>query len=215
MRPRELPGVYDALLDEYGPQLWWPARTPFEMTVGAILTQNTAWTNVEKAIANLRSAGKLSAERISRARESTIAGLVRPAGYFNQKARRLKLWARYFSNGWRRSRGRPTDELREELLGLRGIGPETADSILCYALGRPVFVVDAYTRRIFSRAGLIAGDEPYETVRGIFERAMPADAEVLGEFHALVVRHAKEHCGKKPACRGCVVRGCAGRAKED
>ena len=206
-----LAGLYETLLAEYGPQGWWPARTPFEMTVGAILTQNTAWSNVEKAIDALRSEAYLNPARMARARTATLARLVRPAGYFNQKAARLREWAKVYAARWRAlSRGRiAIGELRGELLSVSGIGPETADSILCYALGRPVFVIDAYTRRVLARMGFVAGDEPYEELRAWCESRLPADPGVLGEFHALLVRHAKEHCRKRPACDGCAAgAGC-------
>jgi len=208
----DLRRLYRKLLGRYGPQEWWPARSAFEMSVGAILTQNTAWLNVERAVASLRRAGYLSAERMSRARAATLAGLVRPAGYFNQKAARLRAWSGFLVDEWgslARAKRRRVGDLRAELLALKGIGPETADSILCYALGKPVFVVDAYTRRILSRLGWVSGDEPYDDLRAWCESRLPAEAGHLGEMHALLVRHAKEHCRKRPVCDGCVAaRSC-------
>jgi len=211
MRRGDLAGLHDALLGRYGPQGWWPARSAFEMTIGAILTQNTAWTNVERAIGNLRRAGYLSALKMSRAQGPTLAKLVRPAGYFNQKAGRLRAWAKFLLSEWgslAKAKRRGAADLRAELLELNGIGPETADSILCYALGKPVFVVDAYTRRILGRLGWASrdGSEGYEDLRAWCESRLPRGAEFLGETHALIVRHAKEHCRKRPDCGGCVAR---------
>ncbi len=218
MSRRRLQRLFDRLLEEYGPQNWWPARTDFEMTVGAILTQNTAWTNVEKAIVALRGAGLLDPEKMSRARTDRLARLVRPAGYFNQKAKRLKGWARFVVSEWKSlkaARRRDGDELRTELLAVSGIGPETADSILCYALDKRVFVIDAYMRRVLSRIGIARGDEPYEELRSWCQSRLPASPEALGECHALVVRHCKQHCLKNPRCDGCpVARSCASAKKE-
>jgi endonuclease-3 related protein len=203
----ELHRIYGLLLDRYGPQQWWPAETPFEVCVGAVLTQNTNWGNVEKAIANLRRAGVLSEEGMRKLPREVLAELIRPAGFFNVKAVRLTafvdwLFERYggslelmFAGDWLL--------LREELLRVKGIGRETADSILLYAGEKPTFVVDAYTLRLFSRLGLVAGTAGYEEVRSLFMAQLPADPGLFNEYHALIVRHGKEHCRSKPGCPGC------------
>jgi endonuclease-3 related protein len=202
---------YEALLVRFGPQGWWPGRTPFEVAVGAILTQNTAWTNVEKAIRNLRLAGALSFRGMSRLPERRLAELVRPSGYFNQKARKLRAflaWLREHggaAGSLRRALSGPLEEVRASLLGVHGIGPETADSILLYPGGRAVFVIDAYTRRVLARHGLPgAAAAGYEKLRRLFERGLPGKAQLYNEFHALLVRLAKERCRKRaPLCAGC------------
>src|SRR5262245_14666928 len=199
---------YAALERAWGPQGWWPGRTRFEIVVGAILTQGVAWTNVEKAITALRRARLLDPARLLAAEPAQIARCIRPAGYFNQKTRRLVMLAARLrdDHGGRLDRlfRLPTAELRAWLLGLPGIGPETADSILLYAAGRPVFVVDAYTRRMLARHGAATGLEPYEEVRAGFERALSADPRMYNEFHALIVRAGKEHCRRQvPSCSGC------------
>jgi len=206
--------VYRRLSAAHGPQRWWPGDSAFEIMVGAVLTQNTAWTQVEKAIGNLKAANALSAEAIVSAPHRRLAGWLRPSGYFNIKARRLRAFCEWLlGNGGVRRLGRlPTDRLRDSLLRVHGIGPETADDILLYAFGRPVFVIDAYTRRIFSRLGLIAGDEKYETLRLAFESRLERDARLYNEYHALIVRHAKEYCRPHPHCTQCVISDfCASR----
>jgi endonuclease-3 related protein len=199
--------IFDQLLKQFGPRFWWPAEGPFEVCVGAILTQNTNWGNVEKAIVNLKKEGILSAEALRDTTVGQLAEVIRPAGFFNVKSRRLKdftsyLFARYdgdldamFAGEWR--------ELRRELLAVHGIGPETCDSILLYAGHKPSFVVDAYTKRLFSRLGLIGKDTPYEEVRTLFMVNLPADVELYNEYHALIVQHCKEFCRKKPLCERC------------
>lgn len=203
----ELMVLYHRLFDAYGPQHWWPGDTPFEVMVGAVLTQNTAWTNVEKAIANLKQAGKLELLPMGRMRLQRLAGLIRPAGYFNVKARRLKHLCRWltFNGGIKRLSRRPTPELRESLLEVHGIGPETADDILLYAFQRPVFVIDAYTRRLLQRLKMIRGNEDYETLRGYIETALAPDTSLFNEYHALIVRHAKEKCLGNGDCIHCMV----------
>ena len=199
--------LYQRLFAAYGPQHWWPADTPFEVMVGAVLTQNTAWTNVEKAIANLQAAGKLGLEPMARMSERRLAQLVRPAGYFNVKARRLKALCKWLktAGGVRRLDRRSTAELRLWLLAVHGIGPETADDILLYAFQRPVFVIDAYTRRLLKSLKLIRGDESYEDLRLAFEAALQPDTALYNEYHALIVRHAKERCGGNRSCNHCRV----------
>ena len=175
------------------------------MAVGAILTQNTAWTNVEKAITELKSRRLLNLEALTRLSPAELAPLIRSAGFYNIKAARLAAFL-----GWLKKRGgfaalnrTPTSELRAQLLACHGVGPETADSILLYALGRTVFVVDAYTRRSLSRYGLIAGDEPYEQLRLMFEASLPRSPKLYSEYHALLVRLAKVNCRARPLCDSC------------
>lgn len=224
----------DALLDAYGPQGWWPLasmagrrgfdgrgyhpgthawpRTPlqrFEIAVGAVLTQNTAWTNVEKALSSLAAAGVRLPADILALPQADLAVLIRSAGYHNQKARSLAALAEFF---------RPPRALhaqcaprREVLLSVRGVGQETADSILLYAFGEPFFVVDAYTRRLLSRIGVIEGGERYGEIQDLFHRSLPRDAALYGELHALIVRHAKVRCRTRPSCQGCPVSRCRAR----
>ena len=207
---KSLRNVYQSLLDAYGPQDWWPAKTPFEVMVGAVLTQNTAWTNVERAIANLRRARCLTARAIVNCPVEALAEHLRPSGYFNLKAKRLRSFCTWYleRGGYRRLRGLDTEDLRAELLAVNGVGPETADDILLYAFERPVFVIDAYTRRLLARLKLIEGDEDYETLRAMVEQALEPDVVVFNEFHALIVQHAKQSCRKKPVCDGCCLGAC-------
>lgn len=208
---RKLLSTYNALYRTFGAQEWWPADSPFEVMVGAVLTQNTAWSNVERAIGNLVERDKLNAADIVRARNDHLALWLRPSGYFNIKAQRLKNFCRWYleQGGYRRLARMRTGDLRRALLSVNGIGHETADDILLYAFGRPVFVIDAYTRRLFARLGLVAGDEPYDELRLALERSLGEDATLFNEYHALIVRHAKEHCRVRPRCTGCVLRrGC-------
>lgn len=200
--------VYDALYAAYGPQRWWPADTPFEVMVGAILTQNTAWANVERALARLREHGALEASAILALSTQDLAEALRPSGYFNVKARRLSAFCAFFleAGGLDALAGLETQALRRALLEVKGVGPETADDILLYALERPVFVVDAYTRRLFTRLGLLEGDESYEAIRQGFEQALGPDVPLLNEYHALIVRHAKDVCKTRARCAGCVLR---------
>jgi endonuclease-3 related protein len=202
--------IYQLLLRQYGPQGWWPGDTPFEVCVGAILTQNTNWRNVERAIANLREQGMLTAAGMNGAALHRLAEAIRPSGYYNVKSRRLKgflewLFLRYGGEveGMLAGEWQP---LRAELLAVPGIGPETADSILLYAAGKPTFVVDAYTRRLLARLGVMGEGSRYEEVRRYFMDRLPVDAPLFNEYHALVVRHAKERCRTRPQavlCAGC------------
>ncbi len=206
--PRRLRNVFQRLLDSYGPQDWWPGETPFEIMVGAVLTQNTAWINVERAIVNLLNHQALSPARILAVKEAQLAEWLRPSGYFNIKAKRLRNFCRWYveAGDYRHLVHWDTERLRRALLAVNGIGPETADDILLYAFARPVFVVDAYTRRLFARLGLIEGDEGYETLRHAFEQALGADVELFNEYHALIVAHAKDICRVRPRCAECVLR---------
>jgi endonuclease-3 related protein len=173
--------------------------------VGAVLTQNTAWTNVEKAIANLKSAKALSPQAIAAAPHRRLAAWLKPSGYFNVKAQRLRAFCQWLirNGGVKRIARLPTEVLRTELLQVHGVGPETADDILLYAFNRPVFVIDAYTRRLFQRLGLIQADEAYETLRGLFEKSLATDAQLFNEYHALIVVHAKDVCRPRPRCAAC------------
>jgi endonuclease-3 related protein len=209
--------VYERLYTHFGPQHWWPAETPFEVMVGAILTQNTAWTNVEKAIANLRANDTLTPQRILDTPQPQLAEWLRPSGYFNIKAERLQHFCRwYLAEG--RAAALPeldTPALRHALLEVKGVGPETADDMVLYAFHRPVFVIDAYTRRLFTRLALIAGDEGYEMLRAMVEEHFGrgrGQVALYNEFHALIVIHAKDFCRKRPLCQGCpLVRRCPSR----
>lgn len=201
---RVLMDIYHRLLARFGRQGWWPAGTPFEVMVGAVLTQNTNWKNVERAVSNLARAGILSPERILE--RPDLASLLRPAGYYNVKSRRLMALCRKVIDlgGVEGMRNIPTDDLREELLSVHGIGDETADSILLYALDRAVFVVDAYTRRVLGRMGLIKGNEGYAHIQAGFMRALPSDVDLYGEYHALLVALGKGVCRKRRSgCREC------------
>jgi endonuclease-3 related protein len=198
--------VYTTLLAHHGPQRWWPGETPFEVMVGAILTQNTAWTNVERAIAALKEADCLAPLALVERPPAELALLIRPAGYFNVKAARLQSFCRWLldQGGIPALAALPTAALRPALLAVKGVGPETADDILLYALDRPVFVIDAYTRRLFSRLEAVTGEEDYEDLRAHFEAHLPPDAAIYGEYHALIVRQCKEHCTKRgPDCAAC------------
>src|SRR6266446_3302827 len=199
---------YDVLFAAHGPQHWWPGRTAFEVIVGAILTQNTSWTNVEIAIRNLRREKLLTPRSMESVSFARLARLVRSSGYFRQKAKKLKCFVRFLRSEYAGSLTRmfrtPTALLREKLLAVHGIGPETADSILLYAGKHPVFVVDAYTRRMLERHDLAAPTQSYEEIRQLFERTLPSDAPLYNEFHALIVRTGKEYCRtRNPRCTEC------------
>jgi len=210
MKPdrKSLLTVFNLLFTAYGPQHWWPGDTPFEIMVGAVLTQNTAWINVEKAIANLVRHGKLSATSIVAARHDHLANWLRPSGYFNIKATRLKNFCHWYvdAGGLAALSQLDTDVLRGALLSVNGVGPETADDMLLYAFDRPVFVIDAYTRRLFSRLGFIAGDEAYDDIRLALEDKLGPEVELYNEFHALIVIHAKTVCRGRPRCGDCLLR---------
>ena len=205
---RRLMAVYRRLHAAHGPQSWWPGDTRFEIMVGAVLTQNTAWSNVEKAIANLRAAQALTPQAIVAAPHRQLAAWLRPSGYFNIKARRLRALCEWLmqQGGVRRLARQPTDKLRHALLSVHGIGPETADDILLYAFARPVFVIDAYTRRIFARLGLVEGREDYEELRQLFESRLDSDVSLFNEYHALIVAHGKDICRPRPRCMHCRLR---------
>jgi endonuclease-3 related protein len=205
---RRLLAAFDDLLACYGPQHWWPGDSPFEIMVGAILTQNTAWSNVEKAIANLSGRNRLDPLAIVAARRDHLARWLRPSGYFNVKAERLRNFCRWYvrAGGHDGLKRLGTGRLRPALLGVNGIGRETADDMLLYAFGRPVFVIDAYTRRLFSRLGLCRGDEDYDSLRLAIEQRLGPDVALYNEFHALIVMHGKDTCRARPRCDACALR---------
>lgn len=203
--------VYATLYRAYGPQHWWPGDTPFEVMIGAVLTQNTAWSNVEKAIANLKAHDALDPAVITHTHAATLAAWLKPSGYFNIKARRLKNFCAWYlaAGGLAPLQKLETPVLRRALLGVNGIGPETADDILLYAFERPVFVIDAYTRRLFSRLRLVTGEESYEELRHYFEQSLGRSADkvlLFNEYHALIVAHAKQVCRTRPLCEVCCLR---------
>ncbi len=199
--------IYDRLYAAYGPQGWWPGQTPTEVIIGAVLTQNTAWTNVERAIANLRRANALSWIALRDLSEAELAALIRPAGTYRVKAVRLKALVNYL---WQHHQGcldsllaGPLDQVRDRLLSIHGIGPETADAIVLYAGARPSFVVDAYTKRLLHRHLLCDEKANYDQVRGLFQEALPPNAQMYNEYHALLVAVGKKHCRSRADCDGC------------
>lgn len=211
-RRRELiHALFHRLLHEFGPQHWWPAETPFEMIVGAILTQNTAWKNVQHCIEVLREKDCLSLEGFCGLSAEELAPLIRSSGYYNQKARRLKGFCEHVLNFWQgdlsRFLGQDLENLRDELLSIGGIGPETADSIVLYAALRPSFVVDAYTHRVFFRHGWVQEDLGYEGLRDYFMECLEPDVSFFQEFHALLVRTGHLYCKRKPSCHFCPLEG--------
>ena len=204
--------IYQDLLAHFGPQHWWPVQggnggeaAAWEVAVGAILTQNTNWQNVERALGQVIAAGKLNVHEILTIADDELAQLIRPAGYFNVKTKRLKALA----NWWQQNYGRgddpdtPTEKLRKSLLGVHGVGPETADSILLYAFGRPSFVVDTYTRRILTRHSLIDSSATYDQIKNLFESSLPCDEALYNEYHALIVAAGKHHCKPTQNCTTC------------
>jgi endonuclease-3 related protein len=205
--------LFGRLLNAYGPQNWWPADDVFEMMLGAILIQHTAWLNASRAIENLRSVGLLAPGPLDGAEFERLTDLIRPAGVYKVKARRIQAFVRWYRSEGEYSalRALPTAELRRSLLRVHGIGPETADDILVYAFGRPVFVVDAYARRLFARYGLTRGSENYPQLKKRVEVGFPGEAAALGEFHALIVEHGKRFCRPKPLCESCCLRDSCAR----
>ena len=206
-----VPEIYHRLYQTFGRQQWWPGDTPFEVAVGAILTQNTNWSNVEKAIANLKKHRVLSAKAIHEMPAERLSELIRPAGYFNIKAARLKSFINFLMNSYngriQKMKDEDTNSLRGRLLQINGVGPETADSILLYAVGKPVFVIDAYTKRVFSRHGIMEHDKPYAEFQDLFHSALKQDTEMFNEYHALLVRVGKTYCKrKKPLCDVCPLK---------
>lgn len=203
----DLTKIYYLLFQRFGPQYWWPGDTPFEVVIGAILTQNTSWTNVALAIQNLKDTGCLDPKSLHSIDTSELANLIRPSGYYQIKAERLKTFIDYlFLHHEGRLEGmfdQDLNTLRGELLRIKGIGLETADSIILYAANQPIFVVDAYTRRIFSRHGFFPETWPYADIQSFFMAHLPQDVRLYNEYHALIVRLAKMHCKKRPICNQC------------
>lgn len=207
--------VYDRLFHRYGPQHWWPAETPFEVVVGAILTQNTAWRNVAKCIEVLRRERLLNLDALSAVPASALAEWIRSSGYYNQKALRLKNFCEHIQSRWMGNLddflSQDMESLRAELLSLRGVGPETADSIVLYAAHQPSFVVDAYTHRIFSRHGWIPEQIAYDDLREYFMDRLTPDVKLFQEYHALLVRTGHLHCRRKADCGTCPLHGVSDR----
>ncbi len=204
---KKLLKLYDILYDAFGPRHWWPGDSPFEVIVGAILTQNTAWGNVSRAISRLKEEDLMTPRALHYVDEGILAMLIRPAGYYNVKARRLKnivsfLFKEYGGN-LDKMFSESVDILRHKLLGIKGIGRETADSIMLYAGGMPTFVIDAYTKRILSRHLIVPEDADYEEIRSLFMDNLPADTRLFNEYHALLVYLGKSFCNRNPKCEGC------------
>ena len=207
MTRRQLQAIFRRLERHYGPTGWWPGDSAFEIAVGAVLTQNTAWTNVEKAIANLKRDGLLAPKTIAAARDAQLHEALKPSGYFRVKTQRLRSFCEYLINrhggSMTRMAQNPLDSLRTELLEVHGIGPETADDILLYACEKPTFVVDAYTRRILHRHGHVEADINYHELQNLFHERLPGDVPLYKEFHALIVYVGKDFCRPRPKCEGC------------
>jgi endonuclease-3 related protein len=211
-RMHTLMEIYQTLFEAFGPQDWWPGETPFEVMVGAVLTQNTNWRNVSRAIAHLKGADLLSLEALTALPTPLLADKIRPAGYYNLKADRLKNLLHFINSEYQGDLeaflGEKPETLRQGLLSVRGIGPETADSIILYGAHKPVFVVDAYTYRILFRHGLISEEAEYHDIQELFQQALPASAALFNEYHALLVRLGKEFCKKNnPLCTSCPIEG--------
>jgi len=202
---------FNRLFQHYGKRNWWPGETSFEVMVGAILTQNTNWNNVEKAIDNLKREKLLNPKKLFNLHPSRLATLIRPAGFFKLKTKRLRNYLKYFIGEYKGSAERMSEksleELRVELLSVNGVGRETADSILLYALDKPIFVIDAYTKRVLSRHSLCSEDADYDELQDLFMDSLPEDVRLFNEYHALIVEVAKEFCRKEPRCNECPLRG--------
>ena len=203
--------LYDKMFAHFGPQGWWPAETPFEVILGAILTQNTNWGNVEKAITNLKKSGVLNPQALAKIPEAKLASLIRPAGYFNVKAKRVKNFLHFLASEYEGSVEKLCAEekgvLREKLLGVKGIGPETADSILLYAAKKPVFVIDQYTYRVLTRHFLIEEEADYEGMQDFMMRHLKEEVSHFNEYHAQFVMVGKHFCRKSPRCDECPLKG--------
>ncbi len=200
--------IYKALFKNYGEQYWWPGDSEFEISIGAILTQNVSWRNVEIAISNLKEKNLLSPESLYSIKAENIAPLIRPTGYYNQKAKKIKNfleWFKLYNFSFGRLKKIELASLRDELLSVNGIGPETADSILLYALSKKIFVIDAYTKRIFKRVGILTDNETYPVVQEIFHSGFKGEIQEYNEYHALIVKHGKDVCKKNPVCNGCCI----------
>lgn len=211
---RLLMNIYRTLYQAFGPQHWWPAETPFEVIVGAILTQNTSWRNVEKAIQTLKVKGMLNPEGIRNLKRTHLSRLIKSSGYYRIKAERLKAFVDFlfeeYGGDLRKMREEEMEKLRAKLLKVKGIGPETADSILLYGLKRPIFVVDAYTRRILSRHQLVSKEASYEEIQRFFMDHLPHEEGLFNEYHALLVHLGKTFCKRVPKCESCPLKGVRG-----
>lgn len=200
--------IYQQLLSHYGPQHWWPGETQFEVAIGAILAQNVSWTNAAKAIENLKKKDLMHPQKLFKKKAEAIAPLIKSSGYYNQKAAAIATFLRWFKQydfNFEILQKLPIETLREELLALPRIGPETADSILLYALERKIFVVDAYTKRIFTRSGMLTGSEDYTAIQKMFHQNFEGIVHDYNEYHALIVKHGKDICTKKPHCDACCI----------
>jgi len=211
----KLPEIYQRLFHAFGPQHWWPGDSPFEIAVGAILTQNTNWGNVEKAIYNLKKQNALAVKTIHDMPVQKLAELIKPAGYFNVKAKRLKNFIHFLMNKYHGSMKRIGDEdmqvIRKNLLDVNGIGPETADSIILYALGKPVFVIDAYTKRVLSRHGIMEDEKSYDKFQELFHSSLERDVKLYNQYHALFVKVGKVYCRRqRPLCDNCPLQALPG-----
>jgi endonuclease III related protein len=213
----ELLRLYDRMYRYTGDLHWWPGETPIEIAIGAILTQNTAWSNVEKAIARLKAARALSVGALGRMSHQRLAKLIRSAGYFNVKALRLKNFIafveKHHGGSLEAMLAHPSDRLRAELLSINGVGPETADSIVLYAAEKPLFVIDAYTKRILSRHGVLPLEKSYDDFRGLFTRVLPPDVPLYNQYHAMFVRVGNRFCRATPRCDACPLKGWRGVPK--
>ncbi len=201
--------IYQKLYDQFGPQNWWPAETPFEVIIGAILTQNTSWSNVEKAIDNLKKEGLINPEKLWEIENEKLEELIRSSGYYRQKAKKLK---NFMNLLWEKYEGKiqklfelPVPRLREKLLSVKGIGKETADSIILYAARKPMFVIDTYTKRILKRVG-VTQKTKYDDLQNLFHEKLPQDTQLFNEFHALLVELGKNYCKTNPECKNCPLR---------
>ena len=208
-RTKQIYPIYLKLYNHYGPQFWWPGESPLEVIVGAVLTQNTAWRNVEKAIRNIKLKKLLSIKKLTRLPVAELAQLIKPSGFYNIKAQRLHNLLSFLTQNYQGSLAKmnniPTEQLRNNLLSVNGIGFETADSILLYAFSKPAFVVDAYTRRIFSRHQFFPYATEYSAIQNLFTDNLPKRTKIYNEYHSLIVRLAKEHCKKTPNCSECLL----------
>ncbi|MFQ5997702.1 MAG: endonuclease III domain-containing protein [Candidatus Bathyarchaeia archaeon] len=213
-----LSSIFSNLSEHFGEQHWWPAETSFEVLVGAILTQQTSWRNVEKAIASLKLQNLMTPQAIASIRESKLQELVKPAGFFRQKAQRLQHLCKYLANQYNgdlpRFFDKPIESLKRELLALEGVGPETADSMILYGAEKPTFVIDAYTIRFLKRFGLIEVGK-YETVKNFLESYIPLDLNRYKEYHALIVELCKTYCKSRPRCGECPLKGDCVRGKKE
>lgn len=203
--------IYNKLFTTFGPQHWWPGETPFEIMIGAILTQNTNWKNVERAIGNLKAANLFSPAQMLELPHQKLANLIKPSGYYNQKAKKIKNFLKFFKDEYgfsiQKMRSEEMSTMREKLLHINGIGKETADSIILYALQKPIFVVDAYTYRVLSRHNIVPEDATYEEIQDLFMSNLEHDVQLFNEYHALFVKVGKEFCKKNAVCDNCPLKG--------